>query len=51
MMASELYQNAKQYEKSLQEMQASFQNPKDNVYYVVSTKFIQEWKEFCFSTD
>jgi hypothetical protein len=32
-------------------MQHFFQSSKDEVYFIVSTKFIQEWAEFCLSTE
>lgn len=32
-------------------MQATFQSSKDEVYYIVSTKFVQEWTELCLSTE
>jgi hypothetical protein len=32
-------------------MQHLFQSSKDEVYFIVSTKFIQEWTEFCLSTE
>jgi hypothetical protein len=32
-------------------MQHLFTTSKDEVYYIVSIKFIQEWTEFCLSTE
>lgn len=32
-------------------MQLEFKFSKDSIYFIVSVKFISEWREFCLSTD
>ncbi len=32
-------------------MQAHFQTSQDSIYFIVSVRFISEWRDFCLSTD
>ena len=49
--ANILKEKVKEFDSIFQEQQAQFQQSLDETYYIVSTKYIEEWREFCHSNE